>query len=69
MHFDITVYRRQCSFYSHLFSVLPFVIKGEAKDLCQSVGVLAAKGIKFEAVTMPMTTDLIVAIGKATELK
>ncbi|KAK7168524.1 hypothetical protein R3I93_004745 [Phoxinus phoxinus] len=43
--------------------------EGEAKDLCQSVGVLAAKGIKFEAVTMPMTTDLIVAIGKATELK
>ncbi|CAL8361119.1 unnamed protein product [Merluccius merluccius] len=42
--------------------------EGEANELCSSVGVLAAKGINFEAVTMPLPSDPSVAAGKATEL-
>ncbi|TNN31942.1 hypothetical protein EYF80_057898 [Liparis tanakae] len=43
--------------------------EGEAKDLCSSVGALAARSIEFKEVAMLPASDLTVATGRATEFK
>ncbi|XP_056285027.1 uncharacterized protein LOC130203148 isoform X1 [Pseudoliparis swirei] len=43
--------------------------EGEAKDLCSSVGALAARSIEFKEVAMLPASDPTVATGRATEFK
>lgn len=43
--------------------------EGETKDLCSSVGALAARSIEFKAVSMLPTSDPTVVTGRAVEFK